>query len=360
MAAPFTIARLEAVAAPYPMRSAFTSAKRRSTVAENVLVTATLADGTVGYGEASAAEYVTGESEASVLGSVAAAAESVVGGDARHHREWTERLRLALPHAATARAAVEMALLDALTRELGIGLWHWFGGATTEVRTDLTIPIVAPTDAAATAREAAGRGFRSLKVKVGGPDPDADLERVLAIAGAAPAALLRLDANQAFTARAALAFTRDLLARGVRIELLEQPVPREDLEGLAAVTRMSPVPVFADEAVVNPGDAVQLVRRDAAHGINIKVAKAGLAGALEIIAIARASGLKLMLGCMLESLLGIGAALHLACGTGAFDYLDLDAHMLIGLEPTGRPFSQEGDRLRPDPEAVGIGWEPEG
>jgi L-alanine-DL-glutamate epimerase-like enolase superfamily enzyme len=124
------------------------------------------------------------------------------------------------------------------------------------------------------------------------------------------------------------------------------------------VTRRSPVPVIADEAVVDARDALRVAATGAAHGINIKVAKAGLLGALQIIAVAQAGGLKLMLGCMLESLLGIGAALHLACGTGAFDYLDLDAHTLIGLEPQGLPFAQDGDRLRVDATAPGIGWSP--
>jgi len=142
----------------------------------------------------------------------------------------------------------------------------------------------------------------------------------------------------------------------VPVELLEQPVPASDLDGLAAVTRECAVPVIADEAVLDAASALRIAATGAAHGVNIKVAKSGLLEATRIIAVARAGGLKLMLGCMMESLLGIGAALHLATGTGAFDYLDLDSHALIGLTPTGRPFAQEGDVLRPDISAVGIGW----
>ena len=201
-------------------------------------------------------------------------------------------------------------------------------------------------------------GYRSLKIKVGGPNRQEDLARVRSVSQAAPGAGIRLDANQGFTAPEALEFLRACAAAGVPVEIIEQPVPRDDWEALAEVTRRSPVPVIADEAVIDARAALHLASTQAAHGINIKVAKAGLLGALQIIAIARAGGLKLMLGCMLESLLGIGAAVHLACGTGAFDYLDLDSHALIGLEPSGSPFAQAGDVHRVHPHAAGIGWQP--
>jgi L-alanine-DL-glutamate epimerase-like enolase superfamily enzyme len=349
---------LRAEPALYPMKSPFESARRRSTVAENVLVTVRLAGGVTGYGEASPAEYVTGETPAGVLAAVTEAASALTGEDAARVERWSGRLNEALAGHPTARSAVEMALLDALTRQWGVPLWTYFGGATPEIRTDLSIPITVPDQAGVVAAEAAALGYRSLKIKVGGPSRDEDLERVRAVSAASPGVQIRLDANQGFGAEEALAFLAACARAGVPVELMEQPVPRDDWDGLAEVTRRSPVPVIADEAVVDPKAALRVAATGAAHGINIKVAKAGLLGALQIIAIARAGGLKLMLGCMFESLLGIGGALHLACGTGAFDYLDLDAHALIGLMPTGLPFAQHGDLLRVSADASGIGWEP--
>jgi len=340
------------------MKSPFESAKRRSTEAENVLVCVQLADGTRGYGEASPAPYVTGESHETVLRDVETAAASLRGHDPALVNRWSPALREALPHAPTACSAVEMALLDALTRTWGVPLWKYYGGAAQEVRTDITVPILPPEQAGAVAAEAAGLGYRSLKIKVGGPDREEDFQRVLSVSWAAPSAGIRLDANQAFGADEALAFVGRCLDAGVRVEIMEQPVPADDWEALAAVTKRSPVPVIADEAVVDAKAAIRVAATGAAHGINIKLAKAGLIGALQIIAIARAAGLKLMLGCMLESLLGIGAAVHLACGTGAFDYLDLDGHALIGLTPPGLPFGQEGDMLRVSANEPGIGWSP--
>lgn len=353
------IVSLAAQPALFPMKSPFESAKRRSTVAENVRVTVRLADGTTGYGEGSPAPYVTGETLESVLAAAAVASEALRTLDAVRVERWSAALREALPTHPTACCAVEMALLDALSRSWGIPLWSYFGGAVNSVRTDLTIPISLPEQAGALSAEAAALGYRSLKIKVGGPDRDEDLARVLAVSHAAPGAGIRLDANQGFGVNEALAFLNECIGRGVPVELMEQPVPRDDWEGLAAVTRRSPVPVIADEAVVDARAALHVAATGAAHGINIKLAKAGPLGALRIIAIARAAGLKLMLGCMLESLLGSAGALHLACGTGAFDFLDLDSHALIGLTPTGLPFSQHGDILTVDPTAPGIGWTPE-
>lgn len=340
------------------MRRAFASARRSQSTAENVLVTAVLAGGIRGYGEASPAPYVTGESVAGLPGAVAAAATVLVGEECARPARWGALLREVLPGSPTARSAVEMALLDALARARGTSLWHWFGGACTELRTDFSISLAAPGEAAELAAGAAAAGYRTLKIKVGGPDLAGDLARVRAVLQAAPGATLRLDANQGFDPSGALAFTREVLAMGARVELLEQPVPAAEWEALAAVTRECPVPVIADEAVLDAAAALRVAASGAAHGVNIKLAKAGLSGALAIIAVARAGGLRLMLGCMMESLLGIGAAVHLAAGTGAFHYLDLDSHALIGLEPAGAPFSQEGDLLRPATHAPGHGWEP--
>lgn len=340
------------------MKSPFESAKRRSTEAENVRVEVTLANGIAGWGEASPAAYVTGETPQTVTAAIGKAADALAGHDLRRVSRWGGALQECLPSEPTARSAVEMALLDGLTQSWGIPLWIYFGGAVTEVRTDLTIPISSVAESGELARAAAGLGYRSLKIKVGGPDRDEDLRRVAAISRAAPAAAIRLDANQAFTAIEALVFLRECERLQVPVEMLEQPVPRDDWEGLIEVTRSSRVPVIADETVVDAGAALRVASERAAHGINIKVAKAGLLGALQIIAIARAAGLQLMIGCMLESLLGVAGGLHLACGTGAFTFVDLDSHALIGLRPAGQPFVQEKDCLRVSVNGPGIGWTP--
>jgi L-alanine-DL-glutamate epimerase-like enolase superfamily enzyme len=182
-------------------------------------------------------------------------------------------------------------------------------------------------------------------MKVGSPDHSADLARLRAVHQAVPEAIFRVDANQAFTAGTALDFIRQALDAGVRLELVEQPVAKEDVAALDAVAASSPVPIFADEAIKSPADALRLVRETRVQGINVKLMKAGVSGALDIIAIARAAGRKLMIGCMLETRRGIGFALALACGTGAFDYVDLDSHRFIHEDGENPYFTEDGPFL---------------
>jgi L-alanine-DL-glutamate epimerase-like enolase superfamily enzyme len=344
------IAAITAERVDLPMERPFESAKRRSTVSEVVRITARLQGGAEGRGEASPAGYVTGEDAAGLQVAVVAATAALIDLPADRPQLWETRLSEALPHHPTGRSAVEAALLDALAARCGLSLWRWLGGATPTVVSDLTIPLLPPDAAAAVAREAVERGFRQLKIKVGGPSTDEDEARVQAIAAAAPGTPLRLDGNQGFGPDAALAFIRRIVDSGIRVELLEQPVDCADWDGLAAVTRQSPVPVIADEAVLTPADALRVAATGAAHGINIKLAKSGIAGALDIIGIARAARLRLMLGCMLESDWGIRTSVHLACGTGAFDYLDLDSHVLIGQPPPYTGFSQRGETIHVEPD----------
>ena len=115
------------------------------------------------------------------------------------------------------------------------------------------------------------------------------------------------------------------------------------------------VPVFADESARDVPSVLQLLQEDAVDGVNVKLMKSGLAGALQIMALCRAAGKKLMLGCMLESSLGIAAAAQIAGGTGAFDFLDLDSHRLLAPIPgLSGGFTAEGDTLRVD--GGGFGW----
>jgi L-alanine-DL-glutamate epimerase-like enolase superfamily enzyme len=134
------IVHLQAETTVFPMKSPFESAKRRNTEAENVLITLTLDNGVIGYGEASPADYVTGETPAGVMDAAQAVPDLVMGLDARRTELWCAPLRELEGH-PTLRSAVEMALLDAQARTLGIPLWQHFGGASTECRTDLTIPM---------------------------------------------------------------------------------------------------------------------------------------------------------------------------------------------------------------------------
>lgn len=324
------IVSLRARAWTLPLRAPFVIAQRTAHEAQNVLVSVAAEAGLTGWGESAPVGYVTGESVASVLAAIEAVGERFRGQPIDRLGPLWERAGRLLSDAPTARAGLEMALADVWARHWSLPLWQFFGGSRGTLTTDLTIPIVAPDEAGTLAAEAWAEGFRDLKIKVGGDaGHEADGERVAAIMEAAPQARLRIDANQAFTPDGAVAFAQSLARLGAPIDLIEQPVAKEDVAGLKYVRERVNVPLFADEAARDVPSVLRLLQEDAVDGVNIKLMKSGLAGAIQSIALCRAAGKKLMLGCMLESGLGIAAAAQIAGGTGAFDFLDLDSHRLL-------------------------------
>jgi len=235
-----------------------------------------------------------------------------------------------------------------LARERGISLASWFGGSSSEIETDLTLSAGPAPDAAKAAREAAREGFRQFKVKVGTGAGD-DWERVAAVwnaVGQDPAVRLLLDGNQGMTPRSALELVERCLGLGMRISLLEQPLPAGRLKEAARLKMLCPVPLAADESVRSAGDALRVLMTDAADVLNVKIAKTGLQESLDIIALAKAAGKRLMIGCMQETARGLSASVHLACGTGAFDFVDLDSDRLLGPGQPQGDFQREGACVR--------------
>jgi len=340
---PVTISSVTAEPFSTPLHNPFVTSQGTATAAKAVAVHLVLSDGRNARGESVPVTYVTGETIESVLETAQRVGSELIGLDVTRYRLALDVIARAAPDAPSARCGLEMAVLDAWAQATGSNLWRLLGGAQEAGASDITIPIV--PNAAELAEMAWMLGLRVFKLKVGEADVEADHARVLAVRQAAPEARLRLDANQAFTSDGALAFVERLLAEGAQIELLEQPVRKEDIDGLAQVAARSPVPVFADEACRMPAQALRLAATPV-QGFNLKINKCGIAGVLEIIPIARAAGKRLMLGCMLETRRSIAVSLAIACGAGAFEFLDLDSHLLLNEEGENPFFSQEGPCLR--------------
>lgn len=328
-----------------PQKVVFETARGRSEVSHAIIVSLAIEGGPTGLGEATPAEYVTGENRESVLADIAAANEAFKGQPFTGWRAFSAKAREVTQNRCTASAGLEIAALDLYCRLNEVSAAGVLGGATDHVISDITIPIVAPDLANTLAREAA-EDYTSLKIKVGGT-LDADVERVRQIHNGAPQAALRVDANQGYTPEGAVEFVREVEKQNIHLQLLEQPVAKEDIAGLRHVRERVDTPVIADESAVDAASVLKLIREDAVDGVNIKLMKAGITGALDIVSLCRAAGLKLMIGCMLESPVGIGAGVHVACGTGAFSYLDLDGDVLG--KPTGmeQNYVREGERLTP-------------
>jgi L-Ala-D/L-Glu epimerase len=240
------------------------------------------------------------------------------------------------------RAGLSAAAWDLAGKQAGEPVWRMLGLARPSVKTSYTIAIGAPEDMLAQAHAASA--FGTLKVKLGF-DGDLDLARRLALE--LPETTFRYDANEGWErerAAASLAVLEDLGA-----ELVEQPLPAADVEGMAWLKERTRVPLLADEAVLALDDLDAI--GDSYDGIVVKLAKAGgIAAAFALISACTGRGLQVLLGCMVESSLGIAAALQLA---GLADYVDLDGALLLADDPfTG--IGVDGDVLTA-PDAPGLG-----
>jgi L-alanine-DL-glutamate epimerase-like enolase superfamily enzyme len=324
-----------------PLYEPFTISTGRVTALRNVLIRVTLADGTVGLGEAAPFFPSGGETQETALAAIHGMIPLVQGQDAAHWRALAMHLTDSFELQETARTGMEMAVLDALTRSWEIPMYQFFGGAETRIETDISIPIEAPKHMAELAQRYAGSGAGVLKLKVGSQVDD-DIDRVLAVAEAAPDCDLILDGNQGFTPTEALDLIEGLADEDVHPILFEQPVHRHDLEGLRFVTERAGVAVAADESVHTAADALRVAKMGAANVVNIKIMKYGIVEALNIATVCRAANIGLMVGAMIESRLGIAASAHFVAGFGGFRYVDLDTPMLLAEDPFAGGFEQDG------------------
>jgi L-Ala-D/L-Glu epimerase len=322
---------------------------------EALLVEVLDSDGRSGWGEAPTSWRVTGESVESVTAAILGPlSETIIGQLSSEPDELSRALERSVARNSSARSALDCALYDLAARTSDIPLFRYLGGSTTDVRTDMTLSaVIDETGVESVCRAAlefANAGIRTLKIKVGaGGD---DVRTVLAVRNAiGPDVELRLDANQGWTSQTAVRIIGSLEDAGVGLELVEQPVNREDTEGLAYVTSRVETPVMADEAVWTVRDLHEIIRLRAADMVNIKLAKAGgLREALELATMARDNDVVAIVGCMAESHVGIAAAAALASAMGSeiagqSMAHDLDGGMLLVRNPVQGGVAYDSDRV---------------
>jgi L-alanine-DL-glutamate epimerase-like enolase superfamily enzyme len=341
------ITRIEYWPVDIPITDPFVVATGARIVAENVFLRLTLGNGIQGYGEAAPFPEVGGENRASCLANLNKLATSLIGRSVRDYRELALHLdALAHQHPA-ARCGLETAMIDAYCRMLRIPLWQLWGGQDVRPReTDITIPIATLEKSVSLARGWYERGFRLFKMKVG-KDVDQDIRRLEAVHRALPGISFIGDGNQGFSREDCLAFAKGVQRFGGRIALLEQPVVREDLDSLAAIRKITGIPVAADESVRCLADARDVIVQEAADYINIKIMKTGVVEAVAIAEAALAAGLKLMVGGMVETRIAMGCSFSLVLGMKGFDILDLDTPLLLATDPVQGGYRYRGPSLEP-------------
>jgi len=303
------------------------------------------ADGMEGWGEAAPSRFY-GETADTVVAALERLRPIIEAADPSAIEALEQAMVHALRFNAAARCGVSAALHDLMGKRLGVPLWKLWGLTPSATpRTSFTIAIAADDETLrARVREAVAAGYPILKVKLGS---DHDRRIIQLVREVAPEAILRVDANAAWTPKQTLSMAPVL--RELCVEFIEQPLPPHDLEGLRFVRTHCDLPIVADESCLVATDVAQLA--GVVDGVNLKLAKCGsLREALRIIHTARAHGMMVMAGCMIETSLGITAAAHLG---PLLDAVDLDGAALLRDDPfTGATITNGNVAL---PTAPGLG-----
>lgn len=319
-----------------PLKTPFKTAKRSVSDIEDVVIRIDTDTGHTGYGSAPATAVITGETHGSITEAISKIiAPKLIGRPIENLNGLTDIVQTAIVRNFSAKAAVEIALYDLFGQLYKAPLYKLLGGGDNVITTDLTISVDYIDKMVEDSLKAVDQGFETLKIKVG-KDPALDIERIKAIYAAVnERALIRLDANQGWTPKQAVAVMRNLEESGVVLELVEQPVSGEDINRMKYVTSRIHTPVMADESSFGPKEAMELIKLQAADIINIKLMKAGgISNAIKIADIAGTYGVDCMIGCMLESSIGVAAAAHIAAAKSTvISKVDLDTPALGRFDP---------------------------
>jgi L-alanine-DL-glutamate epimerase-like enolase superfamily enzyme len=304
-------------------------------------------DGVEGWGEAAPNRFYgeTTETAVAALAKLGAVAESVLGRDPFALEDLESEMNAAVRLNGSVKAAISAAAHDLVGKRLDVPIYRLWGlDAAKAPRSSFTIGIPS-TEKELVQRVEEAEQYPILKVKLGS---DRDAEIIRAVRRAAPMKTLRVDANAAWSVKHALRMIEMLVEYG--IEFVEQPLPAHDLEGLRFVRERSPLPIVADESCIVATDVAKLA--GVVDGINIKLAKCGgLREALRMIATARAHGMIVMCGCMIESSLGITAAAHFS---PLLDYADFDGAALLSDDPYSGATIERGQIAIPDVPGLGV------
>ncbi|CQH59545.1 homolog to dipeptide epimerase [Halobacterium hubeiense] len=305
----------------FPLEHPFTIARGTQETAANVVVRVEDDEGNVGVGGAAPSAHY-GETAGTVEAVMPELLAVVERADDPHDLARIETgMREVVADNPAARAAVSIACHDLAAKRADLPLYRYWGlDAANTLDTSFTIGIDDEETMRRKTAEAVEAGYGTLKVKLG---TSRDEQLLAAVRETAPDATIRVDANEAWTPKEAVRNIEWLADYGV--EFVEQPVPAENREGLKYVYERSPLPIAADESCVVASDVPEVA--DRCDIANLKLMKTGgLREAKRLIHAARAHGLEVMCGCMIESNASIAAAAHLA---PLLDYADLDGSLLL-------------------------------
>jgi len=341
--------------AAIPMVAPFRIALGVISEAEYLFVRVGTDAGVSGWGEATPFAPITGDTQAINAAAATDLARLILGKDALDIEGRVAEMARFLAFNSSVRAAFDMALHDVAGKVAGLPLYALLGGGRRRLTTDVTVGIGEPEVMARQAAELQRSGVPAIKVKLGTTAAE-DVRRIEAIREAIGHELpLRVDANQGWDFPTAVTVLARLASSG--IEYCEQPIAHWDFDNFRRLRERVSIPIMADESVFDHHDAFRLAAGGCCDFFNIKLAKSGgIRTALKIDAVAEACGARCMLGCMLETRLGLTAAAHLVSARPNIRYVDLDSHFQLKEDPILDGARWEGGVIEL-PTAPGIGAE---
>ncbi|KTD39122.1 chloromuconate cycloisomerase [Legionella nautarum] len=330
-----------------PLIRPFITAVRRTECVEDVVVMIKTDSGNLGYGSAASTPAITGDSTESIITAI----KTILGPQliGRSIAELNLLLQMntqALVRNTSAKAAIDIALHDLFAQYCGLPLYQLLGGNKNSISSCITLSVKEIDAMVEDAVELVNQGHRTLKIKLG-LKPLEDLKRVHAIRQeVGNSIILLVDANQGWSYEDALKVIDSLEQQQLNIALVEQPIKAQDLQHLKAISEQVDSLIIADEACFSPEDTLNIAKMNACDGVNIKLMKsAGLANAQAIYNIAKAAEMKIMVGCMLESPIGIAAIASFALSKPDIFYADLDPIYLIRDNPILGGAQRLGDKI---------------
>ncbi|AJY76765.1 mandelate racemase/muconate lactonizing enzyme family protein [Paenibacillus beijingensis] len=351
------IQHIEAMRQSTPLTKAFKTALRTVHQTESIIVRITTDDGRVGFGEAPATVVITGDSLDSIQSAIVNIfTPLLIGQNLLAYEQIIQSVHLAMFGSSSAKAAVDMAVYDLVAQYSGMPLYQFLGGYRDQIETDFTVSINSPKEMGEDAVRFVEAGFNVLKIKVGKDPIDEDIRRIQEIRRrVGDEVKIRLDANQGWQVKEAVKSIRRMEDMGLNIELVEQPVKAEDLEGLKAVTDAVETLIMADESVFSPRHALQLLQLRAADLINIKLMKSGGIYKAQLInQMAEEYGVECMVGSMIESRVAVTAAAHFAASKKNITRFDFDAPLMMLHDIVVGGVKYDG-RIMTFPQEAGLG-----
>ena len=340
-----------------PLVKPFKTALRTVESVNDIIVKITADNGNIGYGEAAPTAVITGETKSSIKCAIKEFIKpSIIGMEIQDLESIMTKLDSCILKNTSAKAAVDIAIYDLYAQSYDVPLYKILGGYRNEITTDVTISVNEIDEMVKDSVEAINQGFNILKIKVG-KEGQKDIERIKEIRKAVgDKIILRVDANQGWSPKEAVKIIRTLEDKNLNIELVEQPVRYDDLEGMKFVTQNTYTKILADESVFSPHDVVKILQERAADLINIKLMKSGgIYNALKICDIAEIYGVECMIGCMLESKISVSAAAHLGAAKKVITMVDLDGPALCKIDSiSGGPIFNASTIKMPSKNGIGF------